>query len=273
MPSAGSNTSTTTYPRDPGQTSGTTPAGRTAPARRSPRSTSTAGSSVNLDLTYYLTLAGEHAWKAGFQYIRLHEDVDSGPVSPLVTLYWGTRTSCPTAPSVKGKYGYYSIRNDFMSPYGSNFNVASNNWAIYLQDSWTIGQKLTLNLGIRTESEYVPSLATNDPQYKDYKPIQFGFDKKLAPRVGLVYDVFGDSSLKVFGSFGLYYDVMKLYMAEGAYGGFKWWTSYYTLDDYDFTKIAASGDITNKADQAAAGTYVGLHATGGRFRGTPRTPT
>ena len=67
-----------------------------------------------------------------------------------------------------------------------------------------------------------------------YKPIQFGFDKKLAPRLGVVYDVFGDSSLKVFGSFGIYYDVMKLYMAEGAYGGFKWWTSYYTLDDYDF---------------------------------------
>ncbi|MCK7477081.1 MAG: hypothetical protein M0C28_05865 [Candidatus Moduliflexus flocculans] len=30
----------------------------------------------------------------------------------------------------------------------------------------------------------------------------------------MVYDVFGDSSLKVFGSFGIYYDVMKMYMAE-----------------------------------------------------------
>jgi len=213
--------------------------------------------SINLDLTYYLSLAGEHAWKAGFQYIRLHEDVDSGPLAPLVTLYWNSQYLMPDGTIVKGKYGYYGIRNDFMSPYGSNFNVASNNWAIYLQDSWTLGQKLTFNFGVRTESEYVPSLATNDPLYKDYKPIQFGFDKKLAPRLGVVYDVFGDSSLKVFGSFGVYYDVMKLYMAEGAYGGFKWWTSYYTLDDFNYEKIAASGDITNKADQAAAGTYMG----------------
>ncbi len=213
--------------------------------------------SVNLDLTYYLNLAGEHAWKAGFQYVRLHEDVDQGPVSPLVQLNWGVPYYMPDGRVVEGKYGFYGIRNDFMSPYGSNFNVASNNWAIYVQDSWTIGQRLTLNFGLRTESEYVPSLATNDPQYADYKPIQFGFDQKLAPRIGAIYDVFGDSSLKVYGSFGIYYDVMKLYMAEGSYGGFKWWTSYYTLDDFNYEKIAASGDISNQADQAAAGTYMG----------------
>jgi hypothetical protein len=213
--------------------------------------------SANLDLTYYLNLAGEHSIKAGFQYIRLHEDVDSGPVAPLVALYWNQPYYMPDGAEVMGTYGHYEIRNDWVSAYGSNWNIASNNWAIYLQDSWTIGEKFTLNLGVRTESEYVPSLATNDPNYKNYKPIKFGFDQKLAPRLGLVYDVFGDSSLKVFGSFGVYYDVMKLYMAEGAYGGFKWWTSYYTLDDYDWTKIAASGDITNKADQAACGKYMG----------------
>ena len=38
-----------------------------------------------------------------------------------------------------------------------------------------------------------------------------------------IYDVTGDSSLKVFGSYGIYYDVMKLYMA--AYGAFGGWTS------------------------------------------------
>ncbi len=252
---SGSNLSTTTYPEISDSLrhasgwnngAGTTVTSRYINSRMS----------GNLDLTYYLTLAGEHAWKAGIQYIRLHEDVNSGPVAPLVTLVWGTPFINVDGTVVMGKYGNYQIRNDFQSPYGSNFNVASNNWAIYLQDSWTIGQKLTLNLGVRTESEYIPSLATNDPLYKNYKPIQFGFDKKLAPRLGAVYDVFGDSSLKVFASYGRYYDVMKLYMAEGSYGGFKWWTSYYTFDNYDFTKIAASGDISNKADQAAGGTYM-----------------
>jgi len=236
--------------------------------------------SANLDLTYYASLAGEHAFKAGVQWIRLHEDMERGPEAPLVSLYWGqTSYDIPgvtigkqayDAGDPHGQYGYYIIRNDFKSLYGWVWNIASNNWAVYLQDSWTIGQKLTINLGVRNESEYVPSLATNDPVYKDYKPIQFGFlssndaksfsdrfFEKFAPRLGLVYDVFGDSSLKVFGSFGVYYDVMKLYMAEGAYGGFKWWSSYYSLDNYDFEKIAASGDVNNAADQAAGGKYYG----------------
>jgi hypothetical protein len=114
------------------------------------------------------------------------------------------------------------------------------------------GGKLTLNAGLRTESEYIPTFNENVPdQYK--KPIQFGFADKLAPRFGAVYDVFGDSSLKVFGSFGIYYDVMKLYMAEGAFGGFKWQTDYYTLDFADYRLIAANGlvSVSNDAEVAS----------------------
>jgi len=213
--------------------------------------------SSNLDLTYYLNLAGEHAFKAGVQFIRLAENVDASRLSPVVTIYWDQEYPWYTGEKVKGKYGYYDIRGDFNSVYGNFWNIHSNNWAIYLQDSWTIGDRLTLNYGLRTESEYVPSMATGDPQWENAKPIFFHFNDKLAPRLGAVYDVFGDSSLKVFGSFGVYYDVMKLYQAEGSFGGQKWWSSYYSLDDYDFTKIAANGSLTDRAAHAAAGKYFG----------------
>ena len=206
--------------------------------------------SGNLDFTFYMNLAGEHAWKAGVQYIRLGEDVKSAPESPRVTIYWNDYYDLPDGRRIQGTYGYYTIRGDWVSAYGSIWDIASNNWAIYLQDSWTIGQKLTLNLGVRTESEYIPSLDMFQP---DVKPIKFGFDQKLAPRLGIVYDFFGDSSLKIFGSFGVYYDVMKLYMAEGAYGGFLWWSSIYELNDWDFTKIAASGKIDDKESQTVNG--------------------
>ena len=79
----------------------------------------------------------------------------------------------------------------------------------------------------------------------------------LAPRLGVVYDVFGDSSLKVFGSFGIYYDVMKLYMAELTFGGWKRKQDYYALKDPDWTKIAASGEFNDKASQEAGDTYAG----------------
>jgi hypothetical protein len=191
--------------------------------------------------------------------IRNMEDVDSTWSRPNVYLNWGPASyyQFPDGHRANGAYGYYYIINDFKSPYGSFWQANSNAYAIYLQDSWTIADRLTLNLGLRTESEYVPALG--DPDYPGYtpKPINFGFGDKLAPRLGAIYDVFGDSRLKVFASFGIYYDVMKLYMAEGAYGGLKWWTSYYDLDNYNWTAIAASNDIANETDQALGGDYRG----------------
>ena len=215
--------------------------------------------SANLDLTYYMNLAGEHAWKFGVQFIRLRENVNQTAQHPLVALNFGPQGyyDYPDGHRVQGTYGEYEIRSDYVSPYGYFWDAHSDNWAIYLQDSWTIGDRFTLNFGLRTESEYVPSFATTDPVLGKLKPIQFGFDKKMAPRLGAIYDVFGDSSLKLFASWGIYYDVMKLYLAEGSYGGFKWWTSYYAMDNANWPAIGASGDINNKADQAAGGAYYG----------------
>ncbi len=209
--------------------------------------------SANLDATYYLNLAGEHAWKAGVQFIYLHENYDAQPTAPRINLYWMPSWYSEEDPC----YGYYIVRHGYASyPYGWLWNIHSNNWALYLQDSWTIGNRLTLNFGVRTESEYIPSF---DPAF-DVTPIKFDFVDKLAPRLGLVYDVFGDSSLKVFGSFGIYYDVMKLYLAEGAFGGFKWKNSYFYIYNPDWTQIYANFTNTHNFedlnDATAGGTNV-----------------
>ena len=207
--------------------------------------------SGNIDMTYYLSLAGEHAWKGGVQLIRDQEDRFTGAPYPRVNIYWGVGYyGLASGEPVMGTYGHYEIRSGWTSPYGWVWQVHRDSWALYLQDSWTIAGRLTLNLGVRTESEYIPAF-TADTQLPGYqnKPIKFDFKDKFAPRIGVVYDVFGDSSLKVFGSFGLYYDVMKLYMAEGAFGGFKWKTDYYELNNPDFRLIAANGILTDRASQ------------------------
>ncbi len=215
--------------------------------------------SGNFDLSYYASLAGDHALKTGVQWIRDAEDVFNAAPSPHVNIHWGHGYyGLASGEPVMGTYGHYEIRSSFTSPYGYAWKVHRDSWSIYLQDSWTIGNKLTVNAGLRTESEYIPAFTTDmSATGASQKPIKFGFDKKLAPRLGVVYDVFGDSSLKIFGSFGIYYDVMKLYMAEGAFGGFKWKTDYYELNNPDFLLIAASGKLDDAASQAAGGRYVG----------------
>jgi hypothetical protein len=228
--------------------------------------------SGNLDMSYFASLAGEHAFKGGVQIVRDQEDVLwAGAYSPAVDLTWDQNCTALEdygVPPTRGTYGFYSIVGTWRQPYGSAWNIYRNTYAIYLQDSWTIGGKLTVNAGLRTESEYIPTFNPDVPD-EFLRPIKFGFADKLAPRLGVVYDVLGDSSLKVFGSFGIYYDVMKLYMAEGAFGGFKWQTDYYTLDTADYRLIAANGLVSNTDPNAgAAGDAAISQAAGGTYLGT-----
>jgi hypothetical protein len=178
---------------------------------------------VNGDVNYFFSLAGEHSVKAGVSFVRQGENVDNTAQQAIVYLGWDMDFEAYGVNYGRGTYGWYGVRgNSDAGAYGDYYDVKMNRWALYLQDSWTIGNKLTVNFGVRTESEYLPSYTT-DPAYAAFsKPVNFTFADKIAPRFGAIYDVFGDSSLKIYGSFGIFHDVMKLYMGANALGGFKW---------------------------------------------------
>jgi hypothetical protein len=192
------------------------------------------------DVSYYLGFAGEHAWKFGAQWTRTTEDWDYGYKYPNVGLYWDRSLISLGVDYGRGTYGYYGAMGGEADPYGYFFRVHSDRWALYLQDSWTIKGRFTLNLGLRMENEYIPAY-TSDPAFEGVRPVDFDFGDKLAPRLGFIYDVFGDSDLKVFGSYGLYYDVMKLYTSAVAFGGRSASVTYYSLDTYEWDTIGVDG--------------------------------
>ena len=225
--------------------------------------------SNNVDLSFYTNWMGEHAFKAGIGYNYIYEDRFDGYVHPRVSIYWGQSNddlgirigagADPSSPFY-GKYGYYIIRSNYVSASGSVWNVKSNNLSLYLQDSWTVWNRLTLNIGIRAESQYMPAFTENTNNYAGYTkdPVKFGLGDTIAPRIGATYDVFGDSSLKIFASYGIYYDLMKLYMGQLTFGGTKRIETYYALQDPDWSKIAASGALDDEASQKAGNTYAGF---------------
>ena len=198
---------------------------------------------ANLDFTYYFNLGGEHAWKAGVGWIRQGEieDNQANPEDPEVWFYWGRSCIVGGVNYGRGTYGYYQVRgNSVTGNYGGLWDVYNERWALYLQDSWTIADRFTLNVGVRAETEYLPPYANPKDipaEFKSWRPMEFGWGDKLAPRLGFIYDVFGDASFKLFGSYGLYFDVIKTYMAAHSYSGFKWKSAYYKLDTYEWNKI------------------------------------
>ena len=184
---------------------------------------------VNLDTTLFFDLGGEHVLKAGIQFVRIANDYNSAYQNDYYQMYWGLDYSSPNFGIVPTEYGY--VRT--WEPYGEIGDSQSDRWALFLQDSWTVFNRLTLNIGIRAEKEDIPSFS-DLPEYQD-APIDFDFKDKIAPRIGFAWDIFGDNSTKLFGSYGLYYDVLKLGVASSFYGGSKVIAHYYDILDPDWT--------------------------------------
>jgi hypothetical protein len=93
--------------------------------------------------------------------------------------------------------------------------ASDNNHALFVQDAWTVRPGLTLNLGVRVEKEYLPAPGG----YKNLiKTIDFGWKDKVAPRLGFAWDPTRTGKAKIFASYGVVNDVMKLLLAQTSYG-------------------------------------------------------
>ena len=149
----------------------------------------------------------------------------------------------------RGTYGYYSVRSQEVDPtrgFITFGDVNMNVFGFFVQDAWTINNRLTVNAGIRTEREEVPYYAPGENVDGIVLPatgIKFGFADKVAPRVGFAYDLRGNGRTKLFGSWGIFYDIFKLELPRGSYGGDKWTEYYYTLDTPDWTTPAAANPV------------------------------
>jgi len=182
---------------------------------------------VNANFTWFKPLAGEHQIKVGARFEQLGNQVSRGQQQPTISLNWNTSRSTNDGRSVRGPYGFYSVTRNTVT----EGTVSSNNWSFWAQDSWTMKQRFTLNAGVRTENEHVPSFQDQ------YPGIEFGFGDKIAPRIGFAYDVKGDSAWKAYGSYGKYFDITKLEMPRGSFGADHWITYYWTLDTLDWKGI------------------------------------
>jgi len=187
---------------------------------------------ASADATYYASFAGQHTFKGGVQFERIRNDVFSAEQAPHITFNWDATHTNLDGTIVRGQYGTYSWRQ-----FGTIGDVHVNNLGFFIQDAWTVNNKLTINAGVRTEREDIPSYV------EGLNGIKFSFADKFAPRLGFAYDLKGDGRTKVYGSWGVYYDIMKLELPRGAFGGDKWIEHYYTLDTLDWTSIGPNDNF------------------------------
>ncbi len=191
---------------------------------------------LNFDATYITRFLGQqHTFKGGYQVNRLSNKVNEAYQGGIINFYFGR-----TYLGESGTYGYYRVTD-----FGTEGDVNSKNQGFFVQDQWQIHPRLTANIGLRIENEFLPAFPIDtrfhptipaDAQIST-KPIDFGWGDKIAPRVGLAWDVFGTGKLKVYGSFSIFYDTMKYELPRGSFGGDHFIRTWYELNTPDFTSI------------------------------------
>src|SRR5690242_12466688 len=72
--------------------------------------------------------------------------------------------------------------------------TVQNYFDVFVQDSWTIGNRLTINPGIRYEQERQQGSVET-----------LSLKNNWSPRIGATYDVFGDSKTKLYASWGRFF--------------------------------------------------------------------
>jgi hypothetical protein len=184
---------------------------------------------ASLDGNLFFSGLGSHALKGGVQSEEVTNDVGSGELFNLYTVRWGLPDRFGAG--VQGTYGSLGVRR-----FRTEGGAASKNLGFYLQDGWAIRPNFTVNLGVRTEKEEVPNYAhANHPELLK-NAWEFDYGDKLAPRVGFAWDVKSDQKLKIYGSWGRYFDISKLNI-RGSFGGDRWIEYLYPLETLDWATL------------------------------------
>jgi outer membrane receptor protein involved in Fe transport len=192
----------------------------------------TTRSFINADYNHTFTAAGIHVLKGGIGYQHTVNDVNKAYAGgSYVYLFWGQNFVFGGQNRGTGTYGYYEVNN-----IGTQGKAGGDITSLYVQDQWSVNPRLSLNLGVRTEKEIIPSFR---PEVQK-NAIEFDFSQKIAPRVGASYDVRGDGRFKLFGSYGRYYDWTKYELSRGTYGGDVWQVFYRALDTLDLSSLSLS---------------------------------
>ena len=169
-------------------------------------------------------LGGDHQWKAGIEFDSTPVQIPVWKNNPfLMTTYKGTPWGLSNVMPYTGLFMAATLGN---TPEDWTFRNTTRRMSAFLQDTWKIKNRLTLNLGLRYDESrsdiqgdtYRPNGA-NNPVLKMVAPAVFTqwtlpdtkdalVWKDFSPRLGLAFDIFGDQTSTFKASWSRYNEAL-----------------------------------------------------------------
>ncbi|MEI7035295.1 TonB-dependent receptor [Fulvimonas yonginensis] len=189
--------------------------------------------------------------RVDFDYRLGDHDLSAG----IDNMYYGAKNQGPNQqnpfnPAVNYYWRYYPgfvMQREI----GWQTSMTMSQKAWYLQDAWQVTPNLLLNIGIRNDH-----FTNNNDLGQAFADLK----NQWEPRIGVSWDVNGDSSFKIYGNVGRYYLALPDNAAERAAN-----RSTYILNYYTYTGIDENGIPTGLQQ------FAGPISPDGEF-GLPKDP-
>ncbi len=177
---------------------------------------------LRLDVEWVL---GDHTLSAGIDNIEFKADNEG---TSQVAQRWdysraanpGGAISPTLGVGAPGGQGYYVSELRFFT--NTSMEVEQKAW--FLEDRWNITDNFLLSLGVRND-KFVNK--------NDAGEAYMDADNQWAPRIGASWDVFGDSSLKLFANVGRYFLAMPNNVAIRGASASTFTREYFTYTGID----------------------------------------
>jgi hypothetical protein len=168
---------------------------------------------VGSTITYLLQAGGHHVMKAGFNVeFTQFDHTKAHPGGADMAEGSGGLPPLTGAPSVGDTEGFGTL----VGPDNAIFNEP---WRVkpksiiaggFIQDSWSVMDLVTLNVGLRYDSQEI---------YSADGKVGISMPNQWSPRVGLIWDPTQQGRAKIFANYARYYENMPLSIGEASLTG------------------------------------------------------
>ncbi|MGH8055521.1 MAG: TonB-dependent receptor [Stenotrophomonas sp.] len=202
-----------------------------------------------LDLMW---VVGDHTLRLGYDELNT-KSREGTTTAGAAGYYWNYNYGAPNT-ALQGGGGFIIPDNGrYVSQviYNNGGEFEVEQYAYYLEDRWQVSDNVLLSLGLRNE---------NFTNYNGDRIAYLDGKNQWAPRIGVTWDVKGDSSLKVFGNVGRYHLTVPNTVAQRGASGSTFTNEYFSYDGIDpntglplnTTSISPNGPYSSNAEYGQA---------------------